>query len=1140
MENKENYYKTLTDLSSTIDQNVFYENLTSTNVISVEDTNELLSSINFCVDTLSALCTTDFCQLCENTYNYYIKLTDQVFPRVKYYNEKTTAVSAIFSNSKINNIPLSSTPSLAINLLTYPKNGTFDLVSSINCHTGNISGVERIIINGDIFQWSQTNRGKINLGSFKTTMGTYLTSVNNVGGVLEGMPTGIKYNGVVKSCDQTGLVDVSNIFNDYMISSNLRFTNLYVNTVKQNNPKSVINKRYITDHLNPLKIKSKTITVETVGSDGKTAINISLVNDSNFLAYIYGFQNNKQKRIDRYITDATLKYWEDNYYKNGIPLTIIPLENGILKLVKRSTPYTNTFSYSKNYLPYEALPESLQCVKGDVIAISGSNNHLSKDENSYYYFTFKNGSNNASFACYGNIMSLVNWDTEIRDPYQFYWLFGTTKIVKAPQLPATILKASCYKQMFTACDSLIVPPSVLPATELAENCYRQMFNQCSTLSTVPRLEATTTAASCCLGMFSHCTRITVPYYYLKATTLTDSCYQGMFSSCDKLLDSPLLSATTLAPNCYKQMFRNTNYISAVHINASVMGSDFNTYAQDWLTKSGTSYVSDPTIYNTEAWNYFNSLSGEYFYYSNNNNIITNFPITYKIARSLEDTPFSIEVAPGTKTVYDGNGNARGNRFCFRTYKKVFKNGAVSGYDFFCYKNHPVKGNDVARLMADMNPQYKYYGKNTCLCTSMSRDWTSMSAGFQHNGTDAGGNLTRMCSGFAPQKLNNDPQYNRHWTSGKIGQICSFKCNQMGEGLISGDTTNGILQFWNFRLHYGLRMKVMGNISSLVGGRNYLKPYQLYGLFKERDEIKNKYLKGGSGDHTTYWTDAHQLILPFKNLSEECYGDMFDSCSSLLSAGPTNLPATEVPERAYRNMFRNCFVLTSMPYIDGTSFSDYSCDHMFESCSALVASAPIYDIEVTALSCFSNMFSHCNNMLYYPDMKTNIVESGACYCMFEGCKNLKYPPSLNFTTLKAYSCHNMFYENSLAYTPAITVQNVQTRSFSQTFYKNVNLNHCYLPFSELAPSSCYRMFYNCSGLKTLAVHFSDWGPTYTTHEWVYSVSSQGTFYCPETLTRQNGITYIPSRWTVSSNTNTTNLIFKDNISTGEIKLFYLTK
>ena len=57
MENKENYRVKITDLSSDYIISSFYDDLISTNVISIEDVNNLISGVNFCIETLSSICT---------------------------------------------------------------------------------------------------------------------------------------------------------------------------------------------------------------------------------------------------------------------------------------------------------------------------------------------------------------------------------------------------------------------------------------------------------------------------------------------------------------------------------------------------------------------------------------------------------------------------------------------------------------------------------------------------------------------------------------------------------------------------------------------------------------------------------------------------------------------------------------------------------------------------------------------------------------------------------------------------------------------------------------------------------------------------------------------------------------------------
>ena len=82
---------------------------------------------------------------------------------------------------------------------------------------------------------------------------------------------------------------------------------------------------------------------------------------------------------------------------------------------------------------------------------------------------------------------------------------GCTKLITAPELPATTLADYCYEKMFYGCTSLTTAPKELPATTLANSCYLYMFGSCKNLTTAPELPATTLAYGCYYQMFSGCT-----------------------------------------------------------------------------------------------------------------------------------------------------------------------------------------------------------------------------------------------------------------------------------------------------------------------------------------------------------------------------------------------------------------------------------------------------------------------------------------------------------------------------------------------------------------------------------------------------------------------------------------------------------
>ena len=121
-----------------------------------------------------------------------------------------------------------------------------------------------------------------------------------------------------------------------------------------------------------------------------------------------------------------------------------------------------------------------------------------------------------SIAASGNVMSLFNFSTTLKN-YAFYGLFELcTSLTQAPALPATTLAPSCYSDMFSGCTSLTTAPA-LPATTLTINCYQNMFYGCTSLIQAPELPATTLADGCYYSMFTDCSKLN----YVKAMFTTD-------------------------------------------------------------------------------------------------------------------------------------------------------------------------------------------------------------------------------------------------------------------------------------------------------------------------------------------------------------------------------------------------------------------------------------------------------------------------------------------------------------------------------------------------------------------------------------------------------------------------------------------
>lgn len=1167
MENKENYNIVLSSLDISKEESIsFYNNLTSTNVISIEDVNNLASDIKFCIEALSSIYTDQFCQFCQNTKDYYIQLTDDTFPRVKYYNDITTSISAVFSNSTINNIALSSLSS--INLISYSEDEKYNIVSSINGHNGRLKGIEKITINGNTFAYNETNKGIINLGNYKTDADEIVYSINGLNGTLENQPEGIKTATIKSPCNENGFLDASLMFSNYLSEKYPSFNYLYVNNVDTNNLCSIINLKYVNEQNSSLKIKKKDVYITSV-ENGLSAVTVpSLTLDGNFLSFVYGIQNGQFKRIEKYTEDADNSLYAQKYYQKGIPLTfVITEENNTtfrFKIVSdhneggtaASNLQTPTLFYSLNYKPYQTfnLQTGVEVVAGDVLALSGTTEYFSYDDYNWYHIAWTSGNGTyckPNYICFGNIMSLVNWDTEIKTNWQFYALFSGTNIIKAPQLPAMSLKDNCYDSLFQECTKLIVPP-LLPATTLFTACYRDMFSGCTSLSAIPLIPAMTLAPSCCYRMFDSCASLTIlPYYAFPAMTLKQSCYESMFANCTSLTDSPLFPATDMVPacyNCYKHLFSGCTALTAIHMDASGgylrndWGNGAGNYAQDF-----TLGVHGATMYNTQQWNDWKDdpefNRGERYYYDSSTADWTddnwgrgnNNPIS-KIARALKDTPLSFELVSS----HNDSG-----RICWRFYAAVFKDNALSGYKKFSFKH---TGNDT--LNAEHSGYVKdfvkpsatvYAGKDQPKTDSHAQrikyktvptlEWFAFGDKFHHGKDESNNYITIWCQ----YKTTSDSTTFWELNPDHQGSILSFKSEQASYGFLTGDTTNGILPFLNLRLKNNIKIRVMGNIMSLAGWRDYLRPYQFYGLFKQTS------LKSTNNSHsTTGYFDFHQMVLPATTLAEGCYEEMFEGCSGIIQ-GPINLPATIATPSCYMNMFKGCKSLINMPYINATTLYADSCHSMFADCSSLVFTTPFNNFQSISPHCCEEMFGYCTNIKYFPDITVNVINQKSFYKMFTSCPALKYPPSLQSNTVNLHGCAYMFAGCPIVTAPAITITTISNNSFEQMFQGCTKIQHCYLNFNPIAVYGCQYMFKDCTKLSSLVVKFDTWGNNTDTYNWVQGVSANGKFYCSTDLdTTLRGIHYIPNGWTIENNTKTSKLVFKDTISIGDMTLFYLTK
>lgn len=192
-----------------------------------------------------------------------------------------------------------------------------------------------------------------------------------------------------------------------------------------------------------------------------------------------------------------------------------------------------------------------------------------------------------------------------------------------------------------------------------------------------------------------------------------------------------------------------------------------------------------------------------------------------------------------------------------------------------------------------------------------------------------------------------------------------------------------------------------------------------------------------------------------NVMSLIYGDNF--------TGQTTIPNNY----QLRKLFSGDTNLTSAEnlVIPATSVKQQCYSQMFANCTSLSATPKTIGSSAMTWSgsyCFSNMFSYCTSLTTVPSGLLPALNLGTqCYWyMFEGCSGLTTAPDLLATT---------------------------------------------------TASQCYQgMFKNCSSLNSVTCLLSS---ATTFNEWLYGVSSSGTFYKNPSAGWTSGSNGIPSTWTV---------------------------
>ena len=263
----------------------------------------------------------------------------------------------------------------------------------------------------------------------------------------------------------------------------------------------------------------------------------------------------------------------------------------------------------------------------------------------------------------------------------------------------------------------------------------------------------------------------------------------------------------------------------------------------------------------------------------------------------------------------------------------------------------------------------------------------------------------------------------------------------------------------------------GNIMSLLNFSDTLQSYAFYYLFY----------------NCTTLTQSPELHAT--TLGESCYESMFADCMSLTKA--PELPATTLAKSCYYAMFLGCTSLTTAPALPATTLEENCYYNMFTGCTSLTTSTAL-PATTLAKSCYAFMFNGCKALTKAPELPATTLAKNCYQAMFLGCTSLTTAPALPATTLATYCYATMFSGcTSLLQAPV-------------------------LPATTLADHCYHHMFRQCSKLNYVKALFTT-DPSTGSYlaNWLYKVSTTGTFVKNKDATWNNIDAKIPSGWTVQS-------------------------
>ena len=749
----------------------------------------------------------------------------------------------------------------------------------------------------------------------------------------------------------------------------------------------------------------------------------------------------------------------------------------------------------------------------------------------------------------GNVMSMLFGDDAegktvlTGNDYAFSGLFLNTPVINVSPnfLPATTLANYCYSNMFQGCTSLVTVPE-LPAIELNYGCYRYMFGDCTSLVNAPVLPATTLTDNCYYSMFENCTSLEtapdLPVCDLDNNVInplkTYGYYGRMFKGCKNLKYIKSLVNLTMSPKYTAEWLSGVSPTGTFVKSKNALWHGRNHYKipEGWNVEYEKDYVvmtaleDDFKVSATFGFAYsFDAIIWNEVEPGNETWSINKGEKIY-LKSYFEPSYFDENISGIGRFIISKRFNLSGNAMSLLFWDDAEGKTDLTGYKgafSILFRDTPVVNVSFDFLPATTLAE-SCYANMFAVCTSLVNapelPATTLAESCYVN-------MFRGCTSLNYIKMLatdiSAPLCLSNWVS-NVSPTGTF-VKSTGA---AWDESGVIPEGWTKTSYYkpdspyltmtaledDMTVSFTNDIKYSLNGNNWIElpANEPTPLMKLDDEIHFK----GNFEMNSYKPIGQFTVSKKFNLSgnvmamifgddvqgkdslvgyNNCFYGLFEG-TPVVNVSPNFLPATQLANYCYAQMFKGCTSLETAPELPAAITVPYCYYKMFYGTDVLpdianihihkgvplqglFAGTKIVDASSILLpgtvnkNCYESMFEDCTLLTTPPVLPATELAEGCYKKMFKGCTSLEVPQNfLPATTLADYCYYKMFYGTNvdIAVFGFVTDKNFPIKGM-QGLFAGTNIDDGYIMniaciqnLLAILNVNCYEsMFEDCTSL-----------------------------------------------------------------------------